>query len=144
MSTTVTPAQSWLNTFDPTNPASLTSLLNTSIQDPANNSVPAGFDVLQPTTPVVQPTVSTYQQALAAFQTQADTYLIQSALSGGASSLLPLLGSSDSTGSSSSDLSNALQAAALQQQQAQQAQQQSALTAAQNALDAATGVDAQA
>jgi hypothetical protein len=130
-----TSAYNWLNTFDPTDPSTLASLLNTNISDPSTSDVPAGFDVLQPTTPVVVPSLSTYQQALQAFQIQADTYLVQSALGGSADGLL------SGTTSSSSDLSSALQAAATAQQEQQQTQQQSALTAAQNALNTAQGID---
>lgn len=77
---------SWLNSFDPGSPSSISSSLNSllpaSANDPANSSTPAGFNVLQPA-PAPQPAgPSQYQQALNAFKVTADTYLIQSALNG--------------------------------------------------------------
>jgi hypothetical protein len=84
MSTVAAP--SWLTTFDPGSPSSITSslgsLLPSSASDPANSSTPAGFNVLQPK-PVAPPAgPSQYQQALDAFKVTADTFLIQSALNG--------------------------------------------------------------
>jgi len=79
-------APSWLNSFDPGSPSSLSSslkgLLPAGAHDPANSATPAGFNVLQPK-PVGPPSgPSPYQQALDAFKVTADTFLIQSALNG--------------------------------------------------------------
>ncbi|MBV8331589.1 MAG: hypothetical protein JO192_02550 [Candidatus Eremiobacteraeota bacterium] len=79
---------SWLNAFDPNGAAALAGSLNTllaaHVGDPANATVPAGFNVLQPATlkPAPAPAPSQFQQALDALTTQADTFLIQSALNG--------------------------------------------------------------
>lgn len=86
---TVASTPSWLNTFDPTNPSSLSGLLSPSPADPSKSGIPAGFNVLFP--PASSSTSSgsksssgpsTYQQALDAFKVTADTFLIQSAING--------------------------------------------------------------
>jgi hypothetical protein len=86
MSTVAASSQpSWLSSYDPSDPSTLTGLLATSVNDPANRSTPAGFDVLQPTAAVANPAstpANQFQQALASLTQQADTYLIQSALGG--------------------------------------------------------------
>lgn len=61
---------------------SLGILVPTSASDPASSSTPAGFNVLRPGPVAPSPGPSQYQQALDAFKVTADTYLIQSALTG--------------------------------------------------------------
>jgi len=77
---------SWLNSFDPGSPSSLSSslssLLPSSASDPANSSTPAGFNILQPGPAAPAAGPSQYQKALDAFKVTADTFLIQSALNG--------------------------------------------------------------
>jgi hypothetical protein len=78
----VSATQSWLNSYDPTNPASATPLLNASIVDPINRTTPSGFDVLKPAPIAAAAGPSTYQQAIDAFKVTADSFLIQSAING--------------------------------------------------------------
>jgi len=77
---------SWLNTFDPGSPSSIASSLNSLLpsgaNDPANSSTPAGFNVLQPAPNPPSAGPSQFQKALDAFKVTADTFLIQSAVSG--------------------------------------------------------------
>src|SRR5215469_4751358 len=92
MSTVAAPP-SWLNAFDPANASTIASSLSSltppitlppNTGDPANSATPAGFNVLNPASlkPQPAPGPSQFQQALDALKTQADTYLIQSALNG--------------------------------------------------------------
>ena len=77
----VAPAPSWLNSFDPTNPASISALLG-NVTDLINRTTPAGFDVLKPA-PIGAPAgPSSYQKAIDAFKVTADSFLIQSAING--------------------------------------------------------------
>ena len=84
----VAPAPSWLNTFDPNNPRSIASslqkLLPAKVTDPANGATPAGFNVLAPASlkPAAPAGPSTFQQAVNALKVTADTFLIQSAING--------------------------------------------------------------
>jgi|HubBroStandDraft_6_1064221.scaffolds.fasta_scaffold1741008_1 hypothetical protein len=78
----VSATQSWLNSYDPTNPASATPLLNASVADPINRTTPPGFDVLKPGPVPTAAGPSTYQQAIDAFKVTADSFLIQSAING--------------------------------------------------------------
>jgi hypothetical protein len=57
-------------------------LLPTAATDPRYNSAPAGFNVLQPRPVPAPPGPSQFQKALDSLKVSADTYLIQSALSG--------------------------------------------------------------
>ncbi|HEY5425584.1 MAG TPA: hypothetical protein VIJ77_03450 [Candidatus Tumulicola sp.] len=77
----VAPTPSWLNSFDPTNPASATALIG-NVTDPINRTTPSGFDVLKPVPIGVPAGPSTYQQAIDAFKVTADSFLIQSAING--------------------------------------------------------------
>jgi hypothetical protein len=78
------PAPAWLTGFDPSNPASLTGLLQSKVADPASSTVPAGFNVLAPASlaPAAPKPASKFQLALNAFTVAANTYLIQSAING--------------------------------------------------------------
>jgi hypothetical protein len=78
----VSATQSWLNSFDPANPASATPLLNANVTDPIARTTPPGFDVLAPTPIAAAAGPSTYQQAIDAFTVTADSFLIQSAING--------------------------------------------------------------
>jgi hypothetical protein len=76
-------APTWLNSFDPANPASsAAALLNSKIADPANRTTPAGFDVLKPAPLPAPAGPSAYQKAIDAFKVTADSFLIQSAING--------------------------------------------------------------
>jgi hypothetical protein len=79
---------SWLNTFDPNSAGSISSSLNqllpSGVNDPANGTSPAGFNVLNPASlkPAPAPGPSQFQQAVNALKVTADTFLVQSALAG--------------------------------------------------------------
>jgi hypothetical protein len=81
--TAVTPAASWLNSFDPLNPSSSAAALATpSATDPSTSTTPAGFDILKPSPISAAAGPSTYQQAIDAFKVTADSFLVQSAVNG--------------------------------------------------------------
>jgi hypothetical protein len=77
----VSPAASWLNSFDPANPSSASALLGNAT-DPINRTTPSGFDVLKPAPIAAAAGPSTYQKAIDAFKVTADSFLIQSAING--------------------------------------------------------------
>lgn len=149
---------SLLNSYDPSNPASLDSaltgagladsyyqqgVLGTGPADPGaegpTTAAPASIPVSASNATSTSNSsggLNVYQQSLASLQAWTDTTLITSALGG--------TPSSSDDGDDASSLTAALESAAQTQASTQQAQQQAALAAAQSAISAGTNVDTSA